>query len=77
MDELTLYNLEVKHHNLKDIANAIEDMTRNEIKEAIQEIYKCQLYCMHDLCDKEEPTASMCVDCFYDAIMKSIERKAE
>lgn len=30
IDELTLYNLEVKYHNLKDIANAIEEMTIDE-----------------------------------------------
>lgn len=31
IDELTLYNLEVKYHNLKDIANAIEEMVRAEV----------------------------------------------
>lgn len=33
IDELTLYNLEVKYHNLKDIANAIEEMVRVEVIE--------------------------------------------
>lgn len=37
IDELTLYNLEVKYHNLKDIANAIEEMVRAEVIEEVLE----------------------------------------
>lgn len=47
---------------------------RFDILDNIHEIYKCQLYCKEEYCDKEEPTASNCVDCFYDAIMTTIER---
>lgn len=48
----------------------------DKVAEHIEEIYKCNLYCAEDYCDKEQ--CQNAEDCFYGAIVKAIERmKAE
>ena len=49
----------------------------DNINDNIHEIYKCQFYCMADMCEHDSPTVYMCIDCFYDAIQKSLERLKE
>lgn len=44
----------------------------NKVAESITEIYKCNLYCAGEYCDKEQ--CQNAEDCFYDAIIKIIER---
>lgn len=60
----------------------IDDMAEHDselldkVAESITEIYKCNLYCAEDYCDKEQ--CQNAEDCFYGAIVKTIERmKAE
>lgn len=48
----------------------------DKVEDSITEIYKCNLYCAEDYCDKEK--CQNVEDCFYGAISKAIERmKAE
>ena len=48
----------------------------DKVADSITEIYKCNLYCAEDYCDKEQ--CQNAEDCFYGAIVKAIERlKAE
>ena len=49
----------------------------DSINDNIHEIYKCQFYCMEDMCEHDSPTVDMCIDCFYDAIQKSLEQLKE
>ena len=49
----------------------------DSINDNIHEIYKCQFYCMADMCEHDSPTVDMCIDCFYDAIQKSLEQFKE
>ena len=71
-----------------DLAQAIKDLiiehdkkikaeVINSINDNIHEIYKCQFYCMEDMCEHDSPTVDMCIDCFYDAIQKSLEQLKE
>lgn len=55
---------------LKGVKLDIEDL-----KESIEEIYKRQFYCMHDLCEHDDPTAHDCTSCLYDAIKNCIEHE--
>ena len=49
----------------------------DSINDNIHEIYKCQFYCMEDMCEHDSPTVDMCIKCFYDAIQKSLEQLKE
>ena len=49
----------------------------DSINDNIHEIYKCQFYCMEDMCEHDSPTVDRCIDCFYDAIQKSLEQFKE
>ena len=49
----------------------------DSINDNIHEIYKCQFYCMEDMCEHDSPTVDMCINCFYDAIQKSLEQLKE
>ena len=49
----------------------------DSINDNIHEIYKCQFYCMEDMSEHDSPTVDMCIDCFYDAIQKSLEQLKE
>ena len=71
-----------------DLAQAIKDLiiehdkkikaeVIDSINDNIHEIYKCQFYCMEDMCEHDSPTVDMCIDCFYDAILKSLEQLKE
>ena len=71
-----------------DLAQAIKDLiiehdkkikaeVIDSINDNIHEIYKCQFYCMEDMCEHDNPTVDMCIDCFYDAIQKSLEQLKE
>ena len=53
-------------------ADAIDSINDN-----IHEIYKCQFYCMADMCEHDSPTVDRCIDCFYNAIQKSLEQLKE
>ena len=59
-------------HDKKIKAEVIDSINDN-----IHEIYKCQFYCMADMCEHDSPTVDMCIDCFYDAILKSLEQLKE
>ena len=71
-----------------DLAQAIKDLiiehdkkikaeVIDSINDNIHEIYKCQFYCMEDMCEHDSPTVDMCIDCFYNAILKSLEQLKE
>ena len=71
-----------------DLAQAIKDLiiehdkkikaeVIDSINDNIHEIYKCQFYCMADMCEHDSPTVDRCIDCFYDAIQKSLEQLKE
>ena len=62
----------IKEHDRQIKAEVIDSINDN-----IHEIYKCQFYCMADMCEHDSPTVDMCIDCFYDAIQKSLERLKE
>lgn len=59
----------IKEHD-KNIKSEVID----NINDNIHEIYKCQFYCMADMCEHDSPTVDICIDCFYDAIQKSLEQ---
>ena len=61
----------------KQIYKQIRAEVIDSINDNIHEIYKCQFYCMADMCEHDSPTVDMCIDCFYDAIQKSLERLKE
>lgn len=44
-----------------------------EIIKAIEEIRDCGFWCMHDLCDRKEPTAYDCEVCALDYVIKRIK----
>ena len=73
-----MYDLEqaikdlIIEHDKKIKAEVIDSINDN-----IHEIYKCQFYCMEDMCEHDSPTVDMCIDCFYDAIQKSLEQLKE
>ena len=71
-----------------DLAQAIKDLiiehdkkikaeVIDSINDNIHEIYKCQFYCMEDMCEHDSPTVDMCIDCFYGAVQKSLEQLKE
>ena len=62
----------IKEHDKQIKAEVIDSINDN-----IYEIYKCQFYCMADMCERDSPTVYMCIDCFYDAIQKSLEQLKE
>ena len=55
----------IKEHDKQIRAEVIDSINDN-----IHEIYKCQFYCMEDMCEHDSPTVDMCIKCFYDAIQK-------
>lgn len=55
---------------LKGYTDALQEQKQDN-----QEIYKCQFYCMADYCRHKEPSADMCVDCLYESVTNSIDRK--
>lgn len=59
----------IKEHDKQIKAEVIDSINDN-----IHEIYKCQFYCMEDMCEHDILTVNMCIDCFYDAIQKSLEQ---
>ena len=61
----------------KQIYKQIRAEVIDSINDNIHEIYKCQFYCMADMCEHDSPTVDMCIDCFYDAIQKSLEQLKE
>ena len=62
----------IKEHDKQIKAEVIDSINDN-----IHEIYKCQFYCMEDMCEHDSPTVDRCIDCFYDAIQKSLEQLKE
>ena len=68
----------VKEVNVPDeVVKQIKAEVIDSINDNIHEIYKCQFYCMADMCEHDSPTVDMCIDCFYDAIQKSLEQFKE
>ena len=69
------------NHILEEWLDEYDKQIRAEvidsINDNIHEIYKCQFYCMADMCEHDSPTVDMCIDCFYDAIQKSLEQLKE
>ena len=62
----------IKEHDKQIKAEVIDSINDN-----IHEIYKCQFYCMADMCEHDIPTVDMCIDCFYGAVQKSLEQLKE
>ena len=62
----------IKEHDKQIRAEVIDSINDN-----IHEIYKCQFYCMEDMCEHDSPTVGMCIDCIYDAIQKILEQLKE
>ena len=60
-----------------EVVRQIKSEVIDSINDNIYEIYKCQFYCMEDMCEHDSPTVDMCIDCFYDAIQKSLEQLKE
>lgn len=60
-----------------EVVKQIKAEVIDSINDNIHEIYKCQFYCMEDMCEHDSPTLGMCIDCFYDAIQKSLEQLKE
>ena len=60
-----------------EVVRQIKSEVIDSINDNIYEIYKCQFYCMEDMCEHDSPTVYMCIDCFYDAIQKSLEQLKE
>lgn len=60
-----------------EVVKQIKSEVIDSINDNIYEIYKCQFYCMADMCEHDSPTVDMCIDCFYDAIQKSLEQFKE
>ena len=60
-----------------EVVRQIKSEVIDSINDNIHEIYKCQFYCMEDMCEHDSPTVYMCIDCFYDAIQKSLEQLKE
>lgn len=59
----------IKEHDRRIKSEVIDSINDN-----IHEIYKCQFYCMEDMCEHDSITVDTCVNCFYDAIQKSLEQ---
>lgn len=72
IDSELRYKEIIAEHDKQIRAEVIDNL--NDI---IHEIYKCQFYCMTDMCEHDSPTVDMCIDCFYDAIQKSLEHLKE
>ena len=68
---------EVLQIDITELKKQIKSEVIDSINDNIHEIYKCQLYCMEDMCEHDSPTVDMCIDCFYDAIQKSLEQLKE
>ena len=68
----TVLNTYLDKYDKQIRADAIDSINDN-----IHEIYKCQFYCMADMCEHDSPTVDRCIDCFYDAIQKSLEQLKE
>ena len=60
-----------------EVVRQIKSEVIDSINDNIHEIYKCQFYCMEDMCEHDSPTVDRCIDCFYDAIQKSLEQLKE
>lgn len=60
-----------------EVVRQIKSEVIDSINDNIHEIYKCQFYCMADMCKHDSPTVDMCIDCFYDAIQKNLEQLKE
>lgn len=73
----------IKEHTVRivnvpdEVVKQIKSEVIDSINDNIHEIYKCQFYCMADMCEHDSPTVDMCIDCFYDAIQKSLEQLKE
>ena len=61
---------EVLQIDITELKKQIKAEVIDSINDNIHEIYKCQFYCMEDMCEHDSPTVGMCIDCFYDAIQK-------
>ena len=72
-----LWGDNVPHIDLEEHDKQIKAEVIDSINDNIHEIYKCQFYCMEDMCEHDSPTVDMCIDCFYDAIQKSLEQLKE
>ena len=44
-----------------------EHFKQDKFKDSLERI-------MADMCEHDSPTVDMCIDCFYDAIQKSLEQ---
>lgn len=72
-----LWGDNVPHIDLEEHDKQIRAEAIDSINDNIHEIYKCQFYCMEDMCEHDSPTVDMCIDCFYDAIQKNLEQLKE
>ena len=72
-----LWGDNVPHIDLEEHDKQIKAEVIDSINDNIHEIYKCQFYCMEDMCEHDSPTVGMCIDCFYYAIQKSLEQLKE
>ncbi len=68
---------EVLQIDITELKKQIRADAIDSINDNIHEIYKCQFYCMEDMCEHDSPTVDRCIDCFYDAIQKSLEQFKE
>ena len=68
---------EVLQIDITELKKQIRADAIDSINDNIHEIYKCQFYCMEDMCEHDSPTVDRCIDCFYDAIQKSLEQLKE
>ena len=50
---------------------------RKHIISVIEEIRDCGFYCMHDLCDKQEPTSYECEHCALDYVINRLKELKE
>lgn len=80
--ELLVYRIkdncyEVEKKLLEEHDKQIRAEVIDNLNDSIHEIYRCQFYCMADMCEHDSPTVDMCIDCFYDAIQKRLEQLKE
>ena len=80
-DACVLVGCEHCNEKLNELLDEYDKQIRAEvidsINDNIHEIYKCQFYCMEDMCEHDSPTVDMCIKCFYDAIQKILEQLKE
>lgn len=48
-----------------------------EIIKSVEEIRDCGFWCMHDMCEKDEPTSYECEKCALDYIVERLKTKGE